>query len=226
AASEEIVNTDNSDIVEETVDATITIDEDLESVSNDNTDIQDEDEKIYFYDIDYNWAKNEILSLAEAKVISGKEEGLFEPESDITKAEFASMVVKAMNILIIENSNQLFEDVPSWEWYSKYANTLVLKGIVRRTANFEPNSKIKLSDAVCMLYSLATDSPSKNAFGYESTYKWFANMTEYQKDAFSYSLDNKLINKLFEYAEFNSDREITRAEAASLIYKFRTFYGI
>ncbi len=191
-----------------------------------NTVETEEAEGVVFNDIAFCWAKNDILALAEAKVVSGKEEGIFAPNDDITKAEFAALLVKGMNIPIIETYETAFADVPADEWYAKYANTLGYKAIVRKEGNFEPNSNIKLKDAVTMLYSLASDNPSINQNNYVETYKWYGYLTDYQKDAFAYALDNKLINKLFEYATFSPEREINRAEAATLVNKFRNHYGI
>ncbi|MBR0277215.1 MAG: S-layer homology domain-containing protein [Clostridia bacterium] len=180
----------------------------------------------YFTDIDYNWANNEINILADEGIISGVGDSKYSPESYISKAEFAAMFLKAMKVGIIENASPMFSDVSPMSWFYNYANTLALKGIVRKTGIFEPDNPINISDAVCMLYTFANGEPAANSAGYGSTYNWYNSLSEHEKNAFGYALDNNLLTKLFEHRGFSRDNDITRAEAAALIYKFKTHYGI
>ncbi len=183
-------------------------------------------ENKYFTDIDYNWASNEINILADEGIISGEGDGKYNPEALISKADFSALFTKAMNVGVVENTSQVFNDVKPSDWFYNIANTLALKGIVRKTDSFNSDAPIDISDAICMLYTFANGKPSTNVAGYEGTYNWYKNLSSNEKNAFGYAIDNGLLTKLFEHKDFDKSVGITRAEAAALIYRFRLHYGI
>ena len=179
-----------------------------------------------FSDIKGHWAENEINFLGESGVVSGVSEGIFAPDKKISTAEFCAMLKKGLKAETIEGSAQIYPNVTSDKWYYGIINTLALKGFIRRDAEIIPEGEITLKDASSIVYR-AAGSPNVAANeGFENHYPWFAGLDSYEKSAFGYVINNNIITKLFEASDSSPDRGITRAEAASLIYRFRNKLGI
>lgn len=83
-------------------------------------------------DISYDYAKQSILNLASKNIISGDENGNFNPLSTITRGEMVKMIVNAQNI---DTSNipdiPAFNDVPKEHWAYKYVEAAAQAGIVQ-----------------------------------------------------------------------------------------------
>lgn len=95
-----------------------------------------------------------IEALASRKIINGKTQNLFEPESTMTRAEFAAIIVRGLGLKSIVNNR--FKDVPSSEWYAAYVGTANNYGIVQgvsegEDAKFNPDGKITRQEAAVMI---------------------------------------------------------------------------
>lgn len=83
---------------------------------------------------DYNhvssWAKTSVENLESQGVISGDEIGEFSPQLNVTRAEFAKMIVIAFDIKSNENSTKDYSDITGGEWFYEYVATAscVMKG--------------------------------------------------------------------------------------------------
>lgn len=73
-----------------------------------------------------------IEALASRGILSGKSENLFDPNSTMTRAEFAAAVVRALGMET--KSGSQFSDVPASAWYAPYVNTAYQYGIITGTA--------------------------------------------------------------------------------------------
>ncbi|OEH92133.1 S-layer homology domain-containing protein [Bacillus solimangrovi] len=62
------------------------------------------------------WYSSAVNALANANIISGYEDGTFKPTENVTRAELASMLVRAYNIS--GNGNTPFADVKEGSWYA------------------------------------------------------------------------------------------------------------
>lgn len=62
------------------------------------------------------WARVAIINLANAGVINGYGDGTFKPENNITRAEFAKMLVVAFDIYD-PNATSSFTNLLEGEWY-------------------------------------------------------------------------------------------------------------
>ena len=76
-------------------------------------------EKMYkFSDMEGHWARETVEELASKGVVNGTSEDKFNPDGSITRAQFASIVVRALDIKSPENANSpTFEDVEQGSWY-------------------------------------------------------------------------------------------------------------
>jgi len=77
-------------------------------------------------DISDHWAKEAIENAVAKGYVDGYEDGSFRPDNDVTRAEFAKMVVTAMKLPVSGNTS-------GSEWYLPYVNAAVNAGIHRWT---------------------------------------------------------------------------------------------
>ena len=111
--------------------------------------------KINFPDVKTQWFSGVVDEMASRRVISGKDSGNFDGESDITRAEFATLIVKAMGL--IPKGDSLFTDVKQNDWFASNVATATKYGIVSGRGNgiYDPHAKISRQEAMMMIYNAA-----------------------------------------------------------------------
>ncbi|HEY9059430.1 MAG TPA: S-layer homology domain-containing protein [Pseudobacteroides sp.] len=104
-----------------------------------------------FADISTHVNKPAIEDLAARGILNGKTDKDFVPDATMTRAEFATIVVKGLGLPT--KSNNVFNDVPAGSWYISYVNTAYAYGIVNGTsvASFNPASTITREEAATMM---------------------------------------------------------------------------
>ena len=120
--------------------------EDVDNTENNETNVDDNNVKavaIVFSDIADHWAKEWIKDAVNLGFVSGYEDGTFKPDNTITRAEFSTMLNKAMQINISEKLN--FSDVKESDWFYKEIQKSVAAGFFSGYENntFRPNNPIK-----------------------------------------------------------------------------------
>lgn len=111
-----------------------------------------------FTDIKGHWAYNNILEMAGNGFIQGYEDKSFRPEANITRAEFATILVK---ILRLEDKADLaFKDVLPDQWYFESIAKAYRAGIIKgyTSKEFRPNEfitreQIAVMTAKAMIYA-------------------------------------------------------------------------
>lgn len=106
-----------------------------------------------FSDISTHWAKANIEMLANKLVVDGYENNMFGPERNITRAEFAAMVVRALGITPTVTGSTYFSDVASGQWYTDVVNTAAKAGLVDGYADgtFKPNANINREELAALV---------------------------------------------------------------------------
>lgn len=103
------------------------------------------------------WAKQAVSQAVQAGIISGYENGSFRPNANITRAEMATMITKALKLAAKENASTSFADdkeIPAWAKGSVAA--LKELGIVNGTGanEFHPSSQTTRAEAVIVLINM------------------------------------------------------------------------
>ncbi|CAG7645721.1 S-layer homology domain-containing protein [Paenibacillus allorhizosphaerae] len=103
-----------------------------------------------FKDIAESYAQREIMSLAEAGIISGYEDGYFQPRKEMTRAELAKIIALTMGLKENANKAVMFKDVDATSWYAGYVGSLVEHGIAQGTSetSFSPDAKVTREELV------------------------------------------------------------------------------
>ena len=83
-------------------------------------------------DISTHWAKDSIQRWVDAGVINGYDNGTFKPNNPITRAEFATILAKALGLS--GTSDKKFSDVSGWA--TDYIYACAAAGIVNTSFTF------------------------------------------------------------------------------------------
>jgi hypothetical protein len=169
-----------------------------------------------------HWAYKEIMEMAERGIINGYNDGTFRPNNRVTRAEFAKIMIAAADVKIDKKSvKQTFEDVPKSHWayyYVEYAKPYLTGYKSGNRYTYKPNEPAVREDiAVAMVRLLGYDNTVKADL---SQLRKFRDADDVSKNLRSYvaiSIQTGLMKGSNNY--FRPQDSITRAEAASLLYR-------
>ena len=104
-----------------------------------------------FDDISAHVNQPAIEALASRGIITGYNDTTFGPEDTMTRAQFATIVVRALGLPLAATDN--FTDVSAGAWYASYVGTAYTYGIVNGTSatTFNPNGTITRQEAAAMV---------------------------------------------------------------------------
>lgn len=171
--------------------------------------------KNVFSDVeDTFWAKESIEFLYEKKIVNGASGNKFEPNRNITRAEFIKMVLNAFNVEMI-NEGDLFADVSENDWYSSVAKTAKKEGIVNGDDLdcFNPNKNITRQDMAVIIYRCMKLEQSEASLLFAD----FESISDYAVNAVSKLSEMKIING-YDDNTFRPNGFATRAEASKMVY--------
>ncbi|SHI66279.1 Alpha-tubulin suppressor [Geosporobacter subterraneus DSM 17957] len=106
-----------------------------------------------FEDISSHWAKSNIELLASKKVVKGMEENKFLPNSNVTRAQFVTMLMGSLGYKDDDSIIKPFKDVQTGSWYEKNVYAAMKLGIVTGYADgtFKPNKEITREEMAVMI---------------------------------------------------------------------------
>ncbi|WP_171056131.1 S-layer homology domain-containing protein [Paenibacillus sinopodophylli] len=105
-----------------------------------------------FSDMAKHWAKDAVNDMGSRMVIDGTGNGLFNPDQDITRAEFAAILVRGLG-LKLESSAAPFSDVKATDWYGSAVSTAYAYDLISgfEDGTFRPMDKITREQAMAIL---------------------------------------------------------------------------
>lgn len=167
---------------------------------------------------DASWANTAVNTLKDKNIISGYEDNTFKPKQNITRAEFAQLILNLAESteFALENGNVTFSDVGVNDWFASAVSKAAASGIVNGKSEgfFFPLDQITREDAAVMIYRLLS---KKVEFTDKTEFSDASSISEYAKDSISYLAGAKIVNGMGGNA-YNPKALITRAEAAQLIF--------
>jgi len=110
---------------------------------------------VTFPDIKNHPNREAIELLASRQIINGMGNGTFSPNSTMTRAQFCTIVVKALGLT--PKAVSVFLDVAGSSWYAPYVGTASVKGIVNGVGDgkFAPDGTITRQEAAVMVMRAA-----------------------------------------------------------------------
>jgi len=163
------------------------------------------------------WARPPIEHTGTVGMVEGYPDGSFKPDRALTRAELATLLVRARDIDLPDVIGKPFPDVAKTHWAARYISAAAEMGLVEGypDGTFRPNNKITRAEGVLVL-SRFEGLPEDYVLD-EAPYPdipvthWAAVLIQSAKDA-----------EFLDYIEtetFNPRQQFTRAEAVYILSK-------
>ena len=169
------------------------------------------------------WGYAAISSLSSQGIVSGYPDNTFKPDTTVTRAEFATMLVKALG-LSTSGTSGTFTDVTADSWYYGAVNAAVADGLVAGMGDnlFAPNALITREQMAVMVTKAlgtkasAVDGTELNFFSDKSAVSsWAASgMEEAVKTGIVHGMAAGMLAPM---------ADATRVQAAVMIYRLLSF---
>jgi hypothetical protein len=167
-------------------------------------------------------------------VVGGAGEGKYEPDRDITRSEFAAIVVKALGLKTgVTGSDNLFRDVKDSDWYAPYIQAAHEYGIISGYDNGDFGSMDKITREQSMTIiaramkitgldaPLAAGESELLLAGFSDTDK----VADYSRSSIAISLKAGLVTGRSS-SQIAPVDNMTRAEVAAIIQKLLQKSGL
>ena len=159
------------------------------------------------------WYYDYVTKAAAAGIINGKGNGIFDPEGNITRGDFALMTVRMLGVDVSGYTTAPFSDVKASDYYMKAIAYCAEKGIIGGTGDgkFEPEKNI-LREEAAKIIAVALDLDGTTTEKFKDDAKisnWAKGYVDACKAAGIFGGDEK--------GNFNPKSPITRAETAKIM---------
>jgi hypothetical protein len=171
-----------------------------------------------------HWAYKYIAEMVNKKVLDGYPDKKFRPENSVSRAEFATIIVKAAGLQAQKVNYSSFSDVKVTDWYSPYIETAkdYLTGF--RTAGgsyiFNPTAPATREDITVAIVKLKGYDVNRlsNQSIIQNMFSDYDGISESAKNYVAIAVQNGLVSG-YEDGTFKPQNSITRAEAATLLWR-------
>ena len=160
--------------------------------------------------------------LAAREIINGTGGGLFEPYANITRAEFAAIMVKGLGLPLGGKAG--FDDVSEGEWFYDYIATAYKYGIIKGISEieFNPNGNLTKEESAVMiargaaLCGLNTDYDNVAARNILAAFPDYIKAADWSRQAFAFCYDKKILSD--DEPEIQPKKLSQRIEIAIMLY--------
>lgn len=173
------------------------------------------------------WAGRQIQVVAAKGAIEGKSAGVFAPQDKITRAEFAKILITALNLDNTLATSSKFSDVPASHWAAPYIAVAAEQGIIngKTPSTFAPNATITRAEMATMIArALKVTQGLKdidNAEAALSVFKDASKIGSAFRSSVAWAAASDII--IGANGKFLPNDNATRAEAAVIIYRAINF---
>ena len=175
-----------------------------------------------FTDIIGNKDKIAIEALASRGIVNGKTENSFEPESTMTRAEFATIIARGLGLP--QKSNAIFKDVTANDWFYNYVGTAYAYGIIKGVSEneFNPNGTITREEAAVMvtraakLCGMNTEMDTLAIRDVLAQFFDYVKASDWSQSSLAFCYNEKILDD--SVMDIKPKEAVTRAEIASMLY--------
>ena len=168
-------------------------------------------------DIIGHWAELEIKDLVAKGIVKGVTDTEYLPEKEVTRAEFASLIRRALNLPTL-NYNSQFADISNNDWYAEEVAAIAQAGIMQgANGYFRPNDSItreEMAKVIVEAYESLNGEISPSEIDFNDSDKISGWAVGYIQKAVSAGLMNGMNESTFAPREYS-----TRAQAAVVIWR-------
>lgn len=164
-----------------------------------------------FTDLEGHWASGSIMDLVELGVIQGYPDNSFRPDEKITRAEFVTLIMKALHLQ--GSADKGFEDTTT-HWAQDAISTAAGLGIVNgyRDNTFGPDELVTREQMATMVVRAAQIADTVSTISFSDG----AEISGWARSALAAAITNGLVNG-YPDGTLKPKGNTTRAEAAALI---------
>ena len=175
-----------------------------------------------FTDIQGHKNQKAVEILCAKNIINGRSETVFDPENTVTRAEFATIIVKALDL---KNKNtSVFRDVCTDDWFYLYVGAAYDNGIINGVGNntFNPYGTITRQESAVMLSRAAaflginTEMDTMTARDILAIYIDYVKAPDWAIKSLAFCVNEGIIKE--EGIELLSAQSVKRGETAQMIY--------
>ncbi|WP_379157574.1 S-layer homology domain-containing protein [Paenibacillus sp. sgz5001063] len=169
-----------------------------------------------------SWAQSAIENLVAQGIIQGRSVYKFAPTQNISRAEFVTLLVRALN-LTSTGSSATFSDVNSGAWYSDAISIAVNAGLVQGSGSgkFEPGREITREEmAIMVANALRTKGQLQSVDNSAVLHKYDdqSKIASYAQESVAQLTNLGIINGI-STDQFEPKGNTNRAQAAVIIYR-------
>jgi S-layer homology domain. len=171
-----------------------------------------------------HWAYKYIADLVNRKVFEGYPDHKFRPDRTISRAEFATIIVKAAGLQPKKVNYSSFSDVKVTDWSSPWIETAKDYLTGYRTANgeyiYNPTAPALREDITVAIVKLKGYDVARlaNRSIIEAMFTDYEGISESAKDYVAIAVENGIVSG-FPDETFRPQNSITRAEAAAMLWR-------
>lgn len=184
-----------------------------------------------FTDVSNHWAKDAVNNMGSRMVVNGINDTTFDPNTSITRAEFAAIIVRGLG-LPMGTGTASFSDVPSRAWYEGAVQTAVSYKLITgfEDGTFRPQDMITREQAMTIVakaMSLTGLAQRTDTADTTSTFTSFADQSRianWAKDNLALTVRANLING--RNGKMEPQANMTRAEVAALVERLLKQSGL
>ncbi|MDA8064188.1 MAG: S-layer homology domain-containing protein [Thermaerobacter sp.] len=169
------------------------------------------------------WARSAVDTLLGAHLVAGVAPGVFDPNGTLTRAQFATLLVKAEGLAPVASGTSPFTDVSPSAWYAPYVAAAYNAGLVAGVSSttFDPNGSITREQMAVMLAKLLGSSAPTGSL---SQFSDAASIASYAQSGVEAAVGAGLMAG-FPNGTFQPTGLTTRAQAAAVLAKYLGYIG-
>ena len=175
-----------------------------------------------FSDTSGHWAEKEIGEFVEIGILTGYTDGTFRPDKNVTRAEFAVMLSRALELNPVYAGT--FLDVSDNSWYCGYVNAAAKIGLINGyNGNFSPDILITREDMAVMTERAVRafyNAVSDGSFEFEDS----SDISDYAKASVSRLASAGIISGYNN--KFSPSDYTTRAQAVKILWNMISAFGV
>jgi len=171
------------------------------------------------------WSYDAIMALKKEGILAGYPDGTFKPDENVTRAEFAAMITKALGIRGKKDfSVTNYNDLSPKHWAYRDIETATHYGLMIGTPenNFMPNGQVKRVEVIMTIMSALNlrELTPEQAREYLSEYKDLDELPEWALTRTGKAQQlNAIVVRPWEQGLLMPERAATRGELAVFLYK-------
>ncbi len=178
-----------------------------------------------FSDVADHWAKEAVNDMGSRMVVKGVGDGLYDPDEDVTRAEFAAIVVRGLGLKPVQEAAP-FPDVSAADWYGSAVATAYSYHLISgfEDGTFRPDDNVTREEAMVIVAKAMEITGLKGQFPVQPADETLQRFTD-AADISGWALDSIVNSVQAGVVSGRNDARLapkgnmTRAEVAMIVQK-------